>query len=210
MDQATHPIVTGAALVSRGLLDVFAVNLSEDVFASLSVETVLLRNMTTGQAVATEHLAMFLDPAIVLRNGTVGGWTGSQYTGITALISAGYNGGGWDGSGIVTSESNALTGLTTLAPVSAAHVLGLEQGQTGLWHGETVSADDVLIKYTYGGDSNFDGKLDADDYGTIDFNVLLPGVVDGYYNGDFNFDGKVDADDYGVIDFNILAQNGPL
>ena len=60
--------------------------------------------------------------------------------------------------------------------------------------------------YTYGGDTNLDGKPDADDYGTIDFNVLLPGVIDQYYNGDFNYDGVVNADDYGVIDFNILAQ----
>jgi hypothetical protein len=64
--------------------------------------------------------------------------------------------------------------------------------------------------YTYGGDTNFDGKLDADDYGTIDFSVITPAQESGYYNGDFNFDGKVDADDYGVIDFNILAQDEPF
>ena len=134
---------------------------------------------------------------------------GATYTGVTGLLQSGYNGGAWDGVGVHTSMPDAATGLTTLAVAEAADILGISGGQTALWNGETIDGTTVIVKYTYGGDTNFDGKLDADDYGTIDFSVLVAGSF-GYYAGDFNFDGKVDADDYGVIDFNILAQDGLL
>lgn len=152
------------------------------------------------------------DNALLLTDGdpgSIGGWNGSSYSGISGLLARGYNGGGWDGGGIVTTQPDARTGLATLAPATAAQVLGLQPGQTSLWNGETVDATTVIVKYTYGGDANLDGKLDADDYGSIDFSILVPGSS-GYQNGDFNFDGKINADDYGVIDFNTLAQGAPL
>ena len=62
--------------------------------------------------------------------------------------------------------------------------------------------------YTYGGDANFDGKINVDDYGRIDFNVGLG--TTGWFNGDFNYDGKVNVDDYGVIDFNVGIQGPPF
>ena len=129
---------------------------------------------------------------------------GASAAAVEQAVAAGYNGGGWDGPGIVTSMPGAPSGLTALAIATAGQV-GLTQ-----FGGAAVDDDDVLVMYTYGGDTNFDGKLDADDYGTIDFSVLLDDPVDGYYNGDFNYDGVVNADDYGVIDFNILAQTTPF
>ena len=110
----------------------------------------------------------------------------------------------WTGPGITTSMDDAKSGLTTIA------VLTGEQYGSNTFMGQSIAPTDSIAMYTYGGDTNLDGKLDADDYGTIDFNVLLPGVVDQYYNGDFNYDGVVNADDYGVIDFNILAQKDPF
>ena len=139
----------------------------------------------------------------------IGSLDGSTYSGVTGLIQRGYNEGGWDGVGLVTRRDDAAAGLTTLAVAEAADLYGIGPSDTALFGSETIDGSAVLVKYTYGGDTNFDGKLDADDYGTIDFSVLSPGT-DGYYNGDFNFDGKIDADDYGVIDFNILAQSGLL
>ena len=130
---------------------------------------------------------------------------GGNFDAVSSLIAEGYDGGGWGGYGIVTTAADAQTGLTTLAvaPADAVDYAGRTLG------GVAVSAGDVIVMYTYGGDTNFDGKLDADDYGTIDFSVLVDGAT-GYFNGDFNFDGKIDADDYGVIDFNILAQRAAI
>jgi hypothetical protein len=61
--------------------------------------------------------------------------------------------------------------------------------------------------YTYAGDANLDGTIDAGDYGIIDNFVQVAGA-DGYGNGDFNYDGFIDAGDYGIIDNNIQSQ-GP-
>src|SRR6185295_12974731 len=71
--------------------------------------------------------------------------------------------------------------------------------------GISVSASDVLVMYTYGGDANLDGKINVDDYGHIDSSVVLPGVS-GWFNGDFNYDGKINVDDYGIIDSNVPIQ----
>ena len=136
------------------------------------------------------------------------GGAGSPMANVFPWVVTGYNGGDWLGRGIGTGAAGA-SGLRGLAIAESAAAFGIAGGETAMFGSQTVDATAVLIKYTYGGDTNLDGKLDADDYGTIDFNVLVPGAS-GYYNGDFNFDGKIDADDYGVIDFNILAQTTPL
>jgi len=117
----------------------------------------------------------------------IGSWTGSAYDGITGLIQSGRNGGAWNGNGIITSAASA--NLTTL--------------------GVAEVAGDVVVKFTYAGDANLDGKINVDDYGRIDFNVNLPGAS-GWFNGDFNYDGKINVDDYGVIDFNVGIQGPPL
>ena len=139
----------------------------------------------------------------------IGTPTGGVYNGVTGALQSAYQEGSWGGNGIMTDEENALAALTTLGIAEAADIFGLGGSATTNWEGETVDATAVLIKYTWAGDTNFDGKLDADDYGTIDFSVLVSGSF-GYYAGDFTFDGKVDADDYGLIDFNILAQDAVL
>jgi hypothetical protein len=63
--------------------------------------------------------------------------------------------------------------------------------------------------YTYAGDMNFDGLVDAEDYGTIDNWVQFPGT-DGYSNGDLNYDGVIDAVDYGIIDNTSQLQGAPI
>jgi Ca2+-binding RTX toxin-like protein len=52
--------------------------------------------------------------------------------------------------------------------------------------------------YTYQGDANLSGKVDADDYWRIDGNYASN--VTGWSNGDFNYDGQIDGDDYWPID----------
>ena len=124
------------------------------------------------------------------------------------LLAAGYNEGAWNGAGIVTSSAGDA-GLYTLGCAEAADVLGLEGMQTATWGGQIVDASAVLVRYSYGGDINFDGRITGDDYGTIDYAIITPGLS-GYYNGDFNYDGKINGDDYGVIDYAIIAQGPPL
>src|SRR5205814_523089 len=136
--------------------------------------------------------------------GTLG--TGNTYSGVTGLIQSGRNGGGWGGSGIVTSQTSATTSnFTSIGVATAQQVKGLANpGDTAVFAGQTVTGTDTLVMYTYGGDANLDGKINISDYGRIDFNIPLG--VSGWYNGDFNYDGKIDISDYGIIDFNIGIQ----
>ncbi|MBC8108012.1 MAG: agmatine deiminase family protein [Anaerolineae bacterium] len=65
---------------------------------------------------------------------------------------------------------------------------------------DNVAIDDsaVLIKYTYFGDTDFNGLVDFDDYSRADagFNNNRT----GWLNGDFDGNGIVDFDDYSLID----------
>src|SRR5207253_1238365 len=135
----------------------------------------------------------------------LGTWNGvSAYTGVTGLVAAGRNGGNWNAaSGITTSSASGV--LNSLAVAEASDALG---PGTHLYGSETVDNTTVILKYTYGGDANLDGKIDISDYGRIDFNIPLG--TNTWFNGDFNYDGKIDISDYGVIDFNIGIQGAPF
>jgi alpha-D-ribose 1-methylphosphonate 5-triphosphate synthase subunit PhnH len=103
----------------------------------------------------------------------------------------------------------AIAGLTMLGVAEAADVLFLSGNDTALWDGQTVDATTVIVKYTYVGDADLNGYVDAADYGVIDNFIQFPGAS-GYFNGDFNFDGVIDAADYGHIDNSIQLQGAPL
>jgi hypothetical protein len=66
----------------------------------------------------------------------------------------------------------------------------------------------VLVKYTYYGDTDFNGVVNFDDYSRIDsgFN----GHKSGWLNGDFDGNGVVNFDDYSLIDLAFNTQGAPL
>ena len=81
-------------------------------------------------------------------------------------------------------------------------------GPTATFDGFTISPDDALIKYTYYGDTDFNGMVNFDDYAHLDqgFNNQLAGWI----NGDSDFSGAIDFDDYALIDLAFNKQNGTL
>jgi autotransporter-associated beta strand protein len=95
---------------------------------------------------------------------------------------------------LVTGDFNGLP--TTLA-LSEAADLGLAE-----FGGIAVDDTTVLAKYTYVGDANLDGQVDALDYERVDLAIGNTGVF-GTAQGDLNGDGSVDALDYEQIDLNI-------
>jgi len=145
---------------------------------------------------------------LIVHGTPVGTWNGSTYTGSIGLLASGRNGGSWNGAGIMTSESNAITPrvLTTLA-IATGDQTGYAGGTFG---GQSAASGDALIMYTWGGDANLSGFIDGDDYFQIDSHVGLNGSAFGYFNGDFNYDGAIDGDDYFIIDSNIGAQGMPF
>ena len=81
-------------------------------------------------------------------------------------------------------------------------------GGTGTFSGTTYNAGDTLVKYTWNGDANLDGRVTFDDYTKIDtgFNQHFT----GWLNGDFNYSGSVSFDDYVLIDIAFNQQSGTL
>ena len=82
-------------------------------------------------------------------------------------------------------------------------------GANASFDGEAIDASAVLVKYTYYGDTDFNGKVNFDDYVRIDngFNNHLT----GWLNGDFDLNGAVNFDDYVLIDlaFNTQTAGAP-
>jgi hypothetical protein len=117
----------------------------------------------------------------------------------------------WNGSGIITSQSaaaNAST-YTSIGVAQASDVIPASATATALWAGQTVTGDDVLVMYTYGGDATLDGKINVDDYIRIDMGTSAG--LSGWSNGDFNYDGAVNIDDYTqYIDANVAIQGPPF
>jgi chitinase len=138
----------------------------------------------------------------------MGSWNGTAYTGILGLVQRGRNGGTWDGSGIRSSSASGNT--YAIGAAEAWQVFGISGAQTANFDGRQVDATTVLVKFTYAGDANLDGRINIDDYGRIDANVGSSGATFGWYAGDFNLDGKINIDDYGLIDSIIGAQGSPL
>jgi probable HAF family extracellular repeat protein len=134
-----------------------------------------------------------------------------DYSGVTPMgdvVSKIVQGRGASPTGIYSQQANASGNLHALGVAEASQALGISGTQTKLFAGQVVDATTVLVKYTYGGDANLDGKINIDDYGRIDFNVGRGST--GWFNGDFNYDGKIDILDYVIIDQNIRIQGSSL
>lgn len=142
------------------------------------------------------------DNKMIITGDDAGSFSEGAYTGISGLVQSGRNGGNWDGAGIVTSELAAQLAnqLTTIAVASNADLGKATFG------GLPASSDDVLVMYTFTGDADLSGRIDADDYFQIDSN-FGPMVAAGFHAGDFDYDGHVTADDYFLIDSAYEAQN---
>ena len=129
---------------------------------------------------------------------------------LTALIKSARNSklGLWRGFGITSSAAlNDTTNLTGLAV--SLNDKGDGSGPLfSLFDGQPVNLNSALVKYTWNGDANLDGLVNADDYFLVDSGFLTQ--IGGYRNGDFNYDAVVNADDYFLIDSAFLGQKSKL
>jgi autotransporter-associated beta strand protein len=146
-----------------------------------------------------------LNGNLIVHNGSI--------SALTSAVAAGYNGGNWNGSTSGAISSTAAASDT--AHLSAVGViLNTRNGSAGApalyssFEGQNVTNSDVLLKYTYYGDTDLSGSVDGSDYSRVDVSYtaehFVNGVptthVSGWFNGDFNYDGVVDGSDYTLID----------
>jgi beta-glucanase (GH16 family) len=123
---------------------------------------------------------------------------------LTSEIAEGYADGNWTGGGITSSDAAASANhLVSLGVILNNNGTGTPLYGTaaalGLFDSQNVINTDVLIKYTYYGDANLDGKVDGSDYSRIDAASSNP-PSSGWFNGDFNYSDQVDGSDYTLID----------
>jgi hypothetical protein len=143
-----------------------------------------------------------------------------EYSGATPLatienaIRFARNGGLWNTIGGITSTSarTAAQPNKTLGAIEASDWKTVVGG-SALFDNEVVDNTSILVKYTYYGDYDFNGKVDGSDYARVDarFNDQLTfGNIGGWFNGDFDYNGKVDGGDYALIDGAYSSQSGTL
>jgi T5SS/PEP-CTERM-associated repeat protein len=127
---------------------------------------------------------------------------------VQSQISFARHGGAWDANGITSSAArDHPQHATTLGLLEASEYKSI-YGPSALFSGQTIDATAVLVKYTWYGDTDFNGKVNFDDYVRTDngFNNHLA----GWLNGDFDGNGQVNFDDYVLIDLAFNTQSGTL
>ena len=126
-------------------------------------------------------------------NAMVVSYTGtSPIASVRTALQSGFNGGAWNGNGLVTSQGNASQFAIGYAEASALAAIPPVFG--------TVTGDAVLIRFTRFGDANLDGTVNLQDFNRLAANF---GSTNGFWHqGDFNYDGQVN-----LQDFNRLAAN---
>jgi autotransporter-associated beta strand protein len=207
---------TGGTLVlGKSLTTSSAVSVQNDAKVEVANDGTYLNVVKTPAITIGENARIDLKNNKLITDTPIGSFTGGAYTGVQGEVARAYNFGAWDLPGLTTSEELAgpnagpLSGTTTIGVATGEQILFIAPTDTGTFAGQTVTGATTIAMYTYAGDMNFDGLVDAADYGVIDNWVQFPGT-DGYANGDLNYDGVIDAADYGIIDNTIQLQGAPI
>ena len=164
--------------------------------AARTDRTVVVLTAAAGLSVAATAQLNLGGNDLIVRGGAASGLTT-----VSKLVAAGFAGGTWAGTGIASSAAAADP-----AHVSAlATVLGSTAAVTTV-DGTSLGSTDVLVRYTYYGDANADGVVNAADYVRTDTGFVTR--LTGWANGDFNYDGSVDGSDYSLIDNAFNRESG--
>jgi autotransporter-associated beta strand protein len=128
---------------------------------------------------------------------------GASLPTVQAMVASWYRNGLRGGQGLGSSVAGTGSGAdqyTSLAVIANTNGIGGPLFTT--FDGVAVATSDILVKYTYLGDTNLDGTVDASDLA----NALAgqAGGLTGWVNGDFNYDGQVTGADISLL-LNSLA-----
>lgn len=113
---------------------------------------------------------------------------------ITSYLAAGYDGGRWDGASPTTGTPAPAAIVSSVASAEPDVALGADcvgdsgAPAAGSFDGQSVANGNVVVKFTYYGDSNLDGNVNAGDAQPPSSGSGTSGT---WENGDFNYDGKV-------------------
>jgi autotransporter-associated beta strand protein len=182
---------TGPTIVSAGklaLTDSLITSSSVTVANGATLELAIGANavLATSSVTTTGTGKIDLtDNDMIVRSG--------DFTSVKNLVKSGFGTGTWNGSGITSTTAGASGGITSLGIIQAG------DASYSSFDSQTVSSTDVLVKYTYAGDANLDGKVTFDDF--QDFLAGFGGAPGSgrWFNGDFNYTGQVTFDDFQIF-----------
>ncbi|MEI8196440.1 MAG: autotransporter-associated beta strand repeat-containing protein, partial [Phycisphaerae bacterium] len=113
--------------------------------------------------------------------------------------------------GCSLTSSTATANRTGLGYLTGTQYLALHPTATG------ISAGDIVVRYTFLGDTTLKGSINAVDFAQLDASYLKHiyngGTTDPkatWINGDFNYDGQITAADFTIIDAAYANQAGGL
>lgn len=134
----------------------------------------------------------------------------SPLAAIEGYIAAGLNypNSPWMGTGITSSVAAADT-YYRIQALGVIDNSDAEVGGMAYLEGLAVDATSILVKFTWWGDADLNGVVDANDYDQIDKHFLFP-PEDTWSCGDFTYNDVIDANDYSKIDMSFLFQGDPL
>jgi hypothetical protein len=158
-------------------------------------------------AVKTPSLSITSNASVDLRDNDMVIGSATPKSSIETYVTNARNGGTWDAPGLTSSAArNNAAHATGIGVLSGAEYNSV--GGNGSFGGQSYTATDTLVKYTWNGDTNLNGIVNFDDYVRVDvgFNTGLS----GWLNGDFNYSGSVNFDDYVLIDVAFNVQSGTL
>jgi autotransporter-associated beta strand protein len=198
---------SGATTVNAGTVSVLNTGLIGT--GALNVAAGALTDIQAGASTASKVAALSIagGGTVDLHDNDMVVGPGTSTADVITAIRNARNNGAWNQSGLTSTEArnnpdhNTTLGVLTGAEYSSA-------GGTGVFSGQSYSGTDTLVKYTYYGDTDFNGKVNFDDYVRTDngFNNHLT----GWLNGDFDLNGQVNFDDYVLIDLAFNTQGGTL
>jgi hypothetical protein len=192
----------GAMSIAGGSVSVGAVNLHDGgkVFLVPNTSAVLRATSLSIDSGTGSKIDLADGKATVDYSGT------TPAAAIRALLITGRNGGSWDGEGIQSSSA------ATVAASSDVHKTGLgyaEASELGIssFAGQNIDGSAIVMRYTFMGDANLDGKVNALDFGAL---ATSFGTGNSWKKGDFNYDSVTNTLDFGALATNFnLALPAP-
>ena len=131
-------------------------------------------------------------------------------TTVNGFITSGYANGAWTGTGITSSSAATnVSHLTALGLMLNNSVYGAAGAGLGTFDGFAPAANDVLVRYTYYGDANLNGKVDGSDYSVVDSAFSNNGPAT-WAAGNFNYDSSLDGSDYTLLDNAFNSQGAQI
>jgi autotransporter-associated beta strand protein len=137
------------------------------------------------------------DNSMVIKNMTV-----AQ---VQAMIKKSFNAGQWNATGGLTSSTAAAASPAVTAIGFASNGILNKSDFKGVGG---LDADDVLVKYTYYGDSDLNGATTLDDYTLFLNGYQTAGTT--WVQGDYDYNGLVTLDDFTLFLAGYQQQGAPL